>query len=1628
MNIHRQDITYGIGVLTIALGLMLVWPGLLQNLLVANGFIPHGHCYLWKPELVWLHVTSDMLIGLAYVAISGSLAYLVYKSRQDIPFHWMFLLFGTFIIACGGTHFMEVWTLWTPLYWLSGEVKLMTAVASVTTALVLPSLIPQVQALVEAAKTSQQRKQQLEIANQELETLTKKLTEQDKLKSQFFANVSHELRTPLALILGPTENLLASEELNQQQRYSLQVVRRNAQTLLKQVNDLLDVAKLEAAQMNIDYSEIDLAQLIQLTAAHFETLAEQRQISFTVETPEFLSAQVDAEKLQRVCFNLLSNAFKFTPHSGSIRLMLSRETIENFLVNASSPLNATILVEDSGPGIAPELREIIFEPFRQGEPGGDSNFGGTGLGLAIVKEFVELHGGTIAIDDSSLGGAKFTIQLPLVAPSGVEVETKQISDVASHTFGSTLKDEKMNEIHLFTLSSQLTLLTPSSVISSSPVPSYQSPVVLVVEDNVEMNRFITEILASEYCVITAVNGREGLQKAIEFTPDLILTDVMMPQMTGDRMVLKIREISQLDGVPIVLLTAKADDELRVQMLREGAQDYLMKPFSAEELKARIDNLITMKRAREILQQELTSQTKDLATLAKEIQIRQRELQATLSALQESEHRFRQLAENIHQVFWMFDTKNYQMLYISPAYEQIWGQKCQNLYEEARSFVDNIYPDDQWRVFLSMEKQMQGEFTEEEYRIIKPDGSIHWIWDRAFPIKNELGEVYRIAGIAEDITLRKESEAALQNFASELENLVDQRTAELAKINKQLQEEIANRIKEQEALRQSENRFRSYFELPLIGIAITSPEKCWLQVNDKLCEIFGYSQSELNQMTWEDITHPDDLATSIAHFNLMLTGEIESYSTEKRFIRKDGEVINTSIAIQSVRQEDGTIDYFVTLIQDITEQIKAIERLRLLESVVVNANDAVVITEAEPIEKPGPRIIYVNDAFTRLTGYTKEEIIGKTPRILQGPKSDRAALNKIRTALKKWQSVEVEIINYCKDRSEIWVELSIVPVANETGWYTHWVAIQRDVTDRKQAEEALYRRQQEFKTLIENSPDVVLRCDRQFRYLYVNPVVERTTGMPASTLIGKTFRELGSPENLCQLWETTLEQVFTTGKDQIIEFQTLTINGLRNYQSRVVPELNKEGAIESALVVSRDITELKQAEEEKAQLIQAQAARAYAEAQQRRFAFLAEASMVLASSLDYETTLTQLAHFVVPELADWCMVYIVRENGNVCPLTVAHIDQIKAEKLLELQHLLLINSYQTHPILEVLRTGQPAFYPELPQDESGNGEDVFPLGIPNLCSIVVVPLIVQGKTLGALTFAFAESGRRYSLPELALAEELASRAAIAVDNARIHQEAQEANRLKDEFLAVLSHELRTPLNAILGWATLLRTRKIDPATAERALETIERNARAQTQMVSDLLDVSRIIRGKLQLELSPVELNSIIMVALDTVRPTAEAKGVEVNYIADPVGLVAGDADALRQVIWNLLSNGIKFTPSGGRIEIRLSGEKVEEQNQTSTSGDSSSRVISSFSLIPKYAQIQVTDTGQGINPNFIPYVFDRFRQENSSITRSHGGLGLGLAIVRHLVELHGGTVFARSPGEGKGATFTIRLPLLKDEG
>jgi len=653
--VRSSLVLQGIAVWVLSAALLLLWPDLLQNLLVTRGYEPHAHCYNFEPRLVWLHATSDFAIGTAYVAISSTLAYLVYRARQEIPFHWMFLAFGVFIIACGTTHFMEVVTLWSaPVYWLAGYIKLITAVASVATAVVLPPIIPVALSLVRAAQLSEQRKVQLESANQELEALYEKSQEVDQLKTQFFANVSHELRTPLALILGPTEKLLSAGQLDDDQRRSLELVDRNARSLLKHVNDLLDVSKLAAGQMAVNYAADDLARMVRVAAANFESLAQERAITLAVEAPSTLPAHFDVEKLRRVILNLLSNAFKFAPDGGTIRCIV--EPVED-----GAARRARLAVCDSGPGVPPHLRQAIFERFRQGEGGTTRRFGGTGLGLAIVKDFVELHRGTVSVGEAPEGGAEFIVEMPLEAPPEVTVGA-----TSGATPGAVPAGDEMVELTVEQLrpaedktrragewesgrgeresgragETAHTSLITVPPLSHSPILSASAPLVLVVEDNLDMNRFVSETLGQEYRVASAVDGQDGLEKALELRPDLILSDMMMPRLSGDQLLRAVRARDDLAWTPFIMLTAKADDQLRVDLLREGAQDYLMKPFSVEELRVRVGNQVAIKRTRDVLQQTLESRSHDLEGLAQEVATRRQELQSTLESLRTSEERVR----------------------------------------------------------------------------------------------------------------------------------------------------------------------------------------------------------------------------------------------------------------------------------------------------------------------------------------------------------------------------------------------------------------------------------------------------------------------------------------------------------------------------------------------------------------------------------------------------------------------------------------------------------------------------------------------------------------------------------------------------------------------------------------------------------------------------------------------------------------------------------------------------------------------------------------------------------------------------------------------------------------------------
>jgi PAS domain S-box-containing protein len=531
----------------------------------------------------------------------------------------------------------------------------------------------------------------------------------------------------------------------------------------------------------------------------------------------------------------------------------------------------------------------------------------------------------------------------------------------------------------------------------------------------------------------------------------------------------------------------------------------------------------------------------------------------------------------------------------------------------------------------------------------------------------------------------------------------------------------------------------------------------------------------------------------------------------------------------------------------------------------------------------------------------------------------------------------------------------------------------EISKSNKANEALYQ------AIFETTLDAIMIVDDEGRYVDVNPAMCRILRAPRSRLIGAHFSEFIPPDRLEDAASAFsglktegglhMEFPLRAADGQIVELEWTS-------RADFVPGLH--------FCAARDITERKRAEDD-----------------QR---FLAEATSILATSLDYETTLASLARLTIPRLATYCAIDLVDEDNKLRQLAVAHKDPDKEELIREVRRRNPYDDSLPHGVVKVLRTGKSEMSPEISDSlitsYSTSNDYLEIIRKLNPRSYMLVPLVARGRTLGVITFVADKTGACYDAKSLELAEDLARRAALAIDNARLYGEVQRANRAKDEFLATVSHELRTPLNAILGWSQILRSSKLDEAATANAHVIIERNARAQARLIEDILDISRIITGKLRLDMRPIGLEAVVGAAVEAMRPVADVKKIAIETEIDPeTCVVSGDANRLQQVVWNLLSNAIKFTPNNGRVEVRLARFGTN-------------------------ARLTVSDTGQGISKAFLPYVFDRFRQADSTTTRKHSGLGLGLAIVRHLVTLHGGVVRAESNGEGQGATFAITLPLV----
>jgi PAS domain S-box-containing protein len=634
-----------------------------------------------------------------------------------------------------------------------------------------------------------------------------------------------------------------------------------------------------------------------------------------------------------------------------------------------------------------------------------------------------------------------------------------------------------------------------------------------------------------------------------------------------------------------------------------------------------------------------------------------------------------------------------------------------------------------------------------------------------------------------------------------------------------------------------------------------------------------------------------------------------------------------------------------------------------------------------------RITRWSQGAARIFGWQAEEVIGKGLNELEFVfAEDIEAVNHLRTRL--ITGAEKHNIShnrsYSKDRSVVHCEWYNSALLDESGHLVSVLSLVLDVTERNQAEEALQQSEERFRQLAENLHDVFWMLDfSNHQLLYVSPAYEQLWGRSCESLYANAHDWIDAvyPEDRDRVETAFFGQVLEGGFDE--EFRILRPDGsMRWVRDRGVPVKDDSGATYRIAGIAEDITERKLAQQA-------------LKNSQERLKLAQKVGQIGAWEWNFQTN----------------EVIWTEELETLYGLAPGSFDG-KYEtwaKTLHPDDRTRIQQEAWNGLIEgrEFNTEFRILWPDGSVHWLTAKAKAFDDDTGKLWRVIGVNMDITKRKQAEV--------ERINLLE----REQAARA-----------QAEAANRIKDEFLAVLSHELRSPLNPILGWSKLLQSRKFDEGTTARALEIIERNAKLQIQLIEDLLDVSRILRGKLSLNSCPVDLVSTIEAAMETVRLAASAKSIQVQTVFEPnVGQVAGDSGRLQQVVWNLLSNAVKFTPQGGRVDIRLSvvkGLQVGRLEGWKVDGSRHSRNLQPANLQPvtSYAQIQVSDTGKGISPDFLPYVFDYFRQENSTTTRLFGGLGLGLAIVRHLVELHGGTVWAESPGEGQGATFTVRLPLM----
>ncbi|HEX9996067.1 MAG TPA: PAS domain S-box protein [Abditibacterium sp.] len=755
----------------------------------------------------------------------------------------------------------------------------------------------------------------------------------------------------------------------------------------------------------------------------------------------------------------------------------------------------------------------------------------------------------------------------------------------------------------------------------------------------------------------------------------------------------------------------------------------------------------------------------------------------------------------------------------------------------------------------------------------------------------------------------------------------------------------DRKKIEDDLRSSQERFELVARATNDAIwdwDLATDEIWW---NSNVETVFGYSAQEIHPVSWwEEYIHPDDRERVMDGLRHVIESGKHFWKAEHRYKKVDGSYVHVLNRGYVLRDETGKPKRALGAVMDLSIQKQLEADHQIFRQLADNSPDFVAMCDMNL------NPTYRNAQVPRLMGVRTGEM-ALNPQIADYfyPEDQAFVFDEFfPRVIREGQGITEIRLRHLQTGAPVWMSYQLFVLRDIEGNPAALATISRDISVRKTMELALRRSEERYRTLFEAIDngfcviEMIFDANEHpidYRFLEVNPAFERQTGLQNAQ--GKTIREM--VPNLDEFWFQTYGKVAVTGESIHFENAATAMDRFFDvYAFRVEAPHERRVAL-----LFTDITARKKGEAEREELVRS------LDAERQLLSMIYETSPAFVCTLR--------GRDLVFEMANPAYYQLIGHREIIGKPLLEALPEVDGQGYVEVLHGVL-DSGQSLPIYE-----RPVL---LQREANGPLEE-------RIINLLYTPLRDPDGTISRI-FAHGVD---------------------ITDQVRARRAAEEANRVKDEFLATLSHELRTPLTAIMGWASILQDKKLNAEEVSRGVATIARNARAQSQLIEDILDVSRVITGKLRLEVQPVDVTAIIEEAVSTVAPAAAAKEIRLQRVLDTGdSIVLGDGARLQQIIWNLLSNAIKFTPRAGRVQIKL--ERINS-----------------------HLEITVADTGMGIAPEILPHVFERFRQADSTSTRSHGGLGLGLAIVRHLTELHGGNVEAQSEGLQKGASFVVKLPL-----